>query len=160
MVPVQSPFDIIITTNSGYPLDINLYQSIKGMSAAANVVKKGGAIIMATACQGGIPDHSSYSNLLHSNTTPGGLLASIMSSSEVITDQWQVQIQALIQQKADVYVYSDGLTEGQIRSALFKPVKSIGSCVESLVNKMGPDTKICVLPEGPQTVPYVINDEA
>ena len=160
MVPVQSPFDIIITTNSGYPLDINLYQSIKGMSAAAKVIKKGGAIIMATACQGGIPDHSSYSKLLHSNTTPGGLLASIMSSPEVITDQWQVQIQALIQQKADVYVYSDGLTEGQIRSALFKPVKSIGSCVESLVNKMGPDTKICVLPEGPQTVPYVINDEA
>ena len=82
-----------------------------------------------------------------------------MSSPEVIKDQWQAQIQALIQQKADVYVYSDGLTENQIYSALFKPVKSVESCVEFLVNKIGPDAKICILPEGPQTVPYIINGD-
>ena len=89
----------------------------------------------------------------------GSTLATIISSPEVVKDQWQVQIQAMIQQKADVYIYSDGLTEDQIRSALFKPVKSIESCVEFLANKMGPDTKICILPEGPQTVPYIINGD-
>jgi len=158
MVPVQSPFDIVITTNSGYPLDINLYQSVKGMSSAAKVVKRGGAIVMAAECQDGIPDHGLYGNLLRSNATPGDLLESIMSSPEVKQDQWQAQIQALIQQKADVYVYSDGLTEDQIRSALLKPVKNIEVGVEFLVNKLGPDAKIGILLEGPQTVPYIIDE--
>ncbi|HEY60885.1 MAG TPA: nickel-dependent lactate racemase [Anaerolineae bacterium] len=158
MVPVQSPFDIVITTNSGYPLDINLYQSVKGMSAAAKVVKRGGAIVMAAACQDGIPDHGLYGNLLRSNATPGDLLESIMSSPEVKQDQWQAQIQALIQQKADVYLFSDGLSEDQISSALLKPVKNLEACVEFLVNKLGPDAKIGILIEGPQTVPYIIDE--
>ena len=42
MVPVRGPFDIVITTNSGYPLDRNLYQAVKGMAAAASVVVDGG----------------------------------------------------------------------------------------------------------------------
>lgn len=158
MVPVQSPFDIVITTNSGYPLDINLYQSVKGMSAAAKVVKRGGAIVMAAECQDGISDHGLYGNLLHSYATPGNFLESIMSSPEVKRDQWQVQIQALIQQKADVYVYSDGVTEDQIRSAFLKPIKNIEVCVEFLVNKLGPDAKICILLEGSQTIPYIIDE--
>ena len=34
MQPVEAPFDVVLTTNSGYPLDQNLYQSVKGISAA------------------------------------------------------------------------------------------------------------------------------
>jgi len=47
VVTVSAPFDIVITSNSGYPSDLNLYQSVKGMSAAAQVVKLGGSIILA-----------------------------------------------------------------------------------------------------------------
>ena len=60
MVAVPKPFDIVITTNSGYPLDLNLYQAVKGMSAAARVVRQGGAIIVAADCWDGIPDHGLY----------------------------------------------------------------------------------------------------
>ena len=155
MVPVQSPFDIVITTNSGYPLDLNLYQSVKGMSAAAKVVKDGGVIIIAAECREGIPDHGLYGSLLRSYEKPGDLLESIMSSSEDKQDQWQAQIQAIIQLKADVYVYSDGLTDDQIHSALLKPVKNIEEFVEYLVGQIGTKAKICILPEGPQTIPYL-----
>jgi nickel-dependent lactate racemase len=55
MVPVAEPFDVVITTNSGYPLDQNLYQTVKGMSAANRIVRDGGAIIMAAACADGLP---------------------------------------------------------------------------------------------------------
>jgi len=51
MVFCEEPFDIVITTNSGYPLDMNLYQAVKGMSAARTIVKKGGAIICAAECR-------------------------------------------------------------------------------------------------------------
>ena len=155
MVPLQSPFDVVITTNSGYPLDLNLYQSVKGMSAAAKVVKPGGAIIMAAECRDGIPDHGLYGSLLRSFETPQALLESILSTDTVKHDQWQAQIQALIQLKADVYLYSDGLTSDQIHSALLKPINSIEQCVEDLAKERGRDIKICILPEGPQTIPYV-----
>ncbi|MDX1437259.1 MAG: nickel-dependent lactate racemase, partial [Anaerolineales bacterium] len=49
MAPVAAPYDIVVTTNSGYPLDQNLYQAVKGMSAASEIVEPGGAIIMAAA---------------------------------------------------------------------------------------------------------------
>ena len=53
--PVAAPFDIVVTTNSGYPLDQNLYQAVKGMSAAACIVKPGGTIICAAECRDGFP---------------------------------------------------------------------------------------------------------
>ena len=64
MVPVEKPFDLVLTSNSGYPLDLNLYQSVKGMSAAAQIVKHGGSIIIAAECWDGIPDHGPYGSLL------------------------------------------------------------------------------------------------
>ena len=63
MRPVAEPYDIVITTNSGYPLDLNLYQAVKGMSAAYQVVKQGGAIIIAAECAEGI-GHGHFEDLL------------------------------------------------------------------------------------------------
>ena len=74
MAAVPRPFDIVITTNSGYPLDLNLYQAVKGMSAAAKVVKPGGAIICAAECWDGIPDHGLYGQLLTEASSPRDLL--------------------------------------------------------------------------------------
>ena len=64
MAPVPHPYDIVITSNSGYPLDLNLYQAVKGMSAAAQVVRPGGAIIIAAECWDGIPEHGLFGELL------------------------------------------------------------------------------------------------
>ena len=66
MVPVGAPFDIVITSNSGYPLDLNLYQAIKGVSAAGQIVKPGGAIVVAAECSSGVADHAQYTQLLQS----------------------------------------------------------------------------------------------
>ena len=62
--PVDEPFDIVITTNSGYPLDQNLYQAVKGMSAAARIVRPGGAIVAVAECSDGLPDHGNFKQLL------------------------------------------------------------------------------------------------
>ena len=64
MRPVEKPFDIVVTTNSGYPLDLNLYQAVKGMSAAAQIVKDGGAIVCAAECSDGVPEHGEYRQIL------------------------------------------------------------------------------------------------
>ena len=77
MYAVDEPFDIVVTTNSGYPLDQNLYQTVKGMSAAAQIVKQGGAIISASECSDGVPDHGNYAKILKMRDTAGELLEMI-----------------------------------------------------------------------------------
>src|SRR5439155_25001421 len=74
MQAVESPFDVVLTTNSGYPLDQNLYQAVKGLSAAAQVVKPGGTIVCAAECRDGLPSHGSYGQVLASQPTPRALL--------------------------------------------------------------------------------------
>jgi lactate racemase len=150
MRPVEKAFDVVVTTNSGYPLDQNLYQAVKGMSAAAKIVRPGGTIICAAECRDGVPNHGAYGEVLASRSSPRELLEMIMAPGYSRPDQWQVQIQAQIQLKARVLLKSDGLTDEQIRRAHLEPVHDIAAAVRSL----GPDAKICVLPQGPQTIPY------
>ena len=75
MRAVPQPFDVVLTTNSGYPLDQNLYQAVKGMSAAAKIVKSGGTIVCAAECRDGLPSHGSYGAILRSQPTPEALLS-------------------------------------------------------------------------------------
>jgi nickel-dependent lactate racemase len=155
MCPVDGTFDIVITTNSGYPLDQNLYQAVKGMSAAAEIVRKGGTIVCAAECRDGLPDHGSYAELLAQRDSPEELLAMIESSAVTIPDQWQVQIQARIQQRARVLVRSDGLTREQLHAAHFEAIDDIEIAVRDLLAQRS-HARICVLPQGPQTIPYIV----
>jgi nickel-dependent lactate racemase len=155
MAAVDRPYDTVITTNSGYPLDQNLYQSVKGMSAASQIVREGGAILIAAACEDGLPDHGRYVVLLAEGGSPQGVLDMISRPGFVEQDQWQVQIQAMIQLRADVYVYSDGLSDAQIERALFIPCRDIEGTVARLREEYGTGARLCVIPEGPQTIPYL-----
>ncbi len=155
MVLVPRPFDIVITTNSGYPLDINLYQSVKGMRAAERIVRPGGAIVIAASCPDGIPEHGLYGKLLRESRSPRELLDRICTPGFLEQDQWEAQVQALVQLNADVYVRSDGLTDDQIRGALLLPCRRIEDTVAELIGKYGRGASICVLPEGPQTIPHI-----
>lgn len=153
MVPVDEPFDAVVTTNSGYPLDQNLYQTVKGMQAAKGIVRSGGAIIMAAGCEDGLPDHGRYAELLTEAGSPEAVLELLRQPGFSAQDQWQVQIQALIQQHADVWVYSDGLSDAQIRAALFRPTRDI----EATLAELAPE-RLCVLPDGPLTIAYLDRD--
>ncbi|MBX3011346.1 MAG: nickel-dependent lactate racemase [Caldilineaceae bacterium] len=159
MTPVTEPYDIVVTTNSGYPLDQNLYQCVKGMSAARQITRQGGTIIMAGACQDGLPDHGKYAALLTAGGSPQGVLDLIAQPGFSEQDQWQVQIQAQLQLHADIHVYSDGLTDSQITRALFTPCRNLTETVTRLQARYGPQTRICAMPEGPQTVAYLVNGE-
>ena len=155
MRALEGPFDVVVTTNSGYPLDQNLYQAVKGMSAAAKIVKEGGTIICAAECRDGIPDHGAYGEILHSCGSPGELLEMITTPGYSRPDQWQVQIQAQIQLKARVEVKADGLSDAQLEAAHFRAVSDVATAVERALGSRGPAASLCVLPQGPQTIPYL-----
>lgn len=155
MVGVDAPYDIVITSNSGYPLDQNLYQTVKGMSAANRIVRDGGAIIMCAACADGLPDHGRYAALLEEAGTPQGVLDMLAQPGFGEQDQWQVQIQALIQVRADVHVFSEGLTDDQIKRALLTPSRDISQTIETLKQTYGTNARICVMPDGPAAIAYI-----
>lgn len=152
--PVPEAFDIVITSNSGYPLDLNLYQAVKGMSAASLIVKDGGDIIAAAECWDGVPEHGEYKRLLWEAASPEDLLACVMEPGFRCQDQWQVQIQAQIQRKARVHVYAGGLSDGELQRAHVIPCRSIEGTVAQ-IRAEKPGATIAVLPDGPQTVPVV-----
>ena len=156
MRPVEQPYDVVITTNSGYPLDLNLYQSVKGMSAAALVARDGGTIICAAECIDGIPEHGEYGRMLTSRDSPEGLLEMIDSWEEGHHDQWQVQIQAQLLLRHQIYLKSGYLSPDQVRAAHLRPAEDIQATIEESVDRHGGDeATVCVLPQGPQTIPYV-----
>jgi nickel-dependent lactate racemase len=151
MFTVPVLYDMVITGNSGYPLDQNLYQAIKGICAAAEITAPGGEIVMAAACEDGLPDHGLYSKLLAESESPEQLLENILHSARSVQDQWQVQKQADVQTRFRVSVYSDGLSEEQLRKAHFEPLQSIEQRIQSLLNRK-PQARIAILPEGPLSI--------
>jgi nickel-dependent lactate racemase len=155
---VSHPFDVVITSNSGYPLDLNLYQAVKGMSAGAQIVRPGGDIIVAAECWDGIPDHGEYKRMLWEASSVQELWDTVTAPGFRRHDQWEALVQARIQRQANVHVYADGLSDDDIQHALLIPCRSIEDTVARLRGAK-PEATIAVLPDGPQTVPCLTTDD-
>jgi len=154
MQQFDAPFDIVLTTNSGYPLDLNLYQGVKGMSAGARVVKPGGTLILACECREGVPANSPLDQLLRSAKSPEEILTMLATPGFVRPEQWQAQIQALIQRKAAVLVYSS-LSDETLRAAHLTPCHDISATIKEVSRPLNGRARIAVLPQGPLTIPYL-----
>jgi nickel-dependent lactate racemase len=154
MQKVKTRFDIVVTTNSGYPLDLNLYQGVKGMSAGARILAKGGLLILACECREGLPPGSPLEKLLSDARNPADILAMLSAPGFARPEQWQAQIQALVQREAEVLLYSS-LPDEIVQRALLKPCHDIGATVARRLEKLGPEARVAVLPQGPLTIPYL-----
>jgi nickel-dependent lactate racemase len=154
MTPVDSPYPLVITTNSGYPLDQNLYQSVKGMVAAAEIVTDGGEVFLAAECSDGFPDHGNFARLVFEHDSPQAMLDSVYQPGFRLLDQWQIQKLAQVQTKAKVSVYSQ-ISAELIRKANLNPVPDIQENLNQKRIKLG-DIPVAVLPEGPLTIPYLL----
>ena len=157
MVACKEPFPIVVTTNSGYPLDQNLYQAVKGMSAAAQIVSDGGYIAAAARCNDGFPAHGNFKQLLFDHDSPRALLDTIEAPGFSLYDQWEAQLLALIRLKARVGLYSQ-IPADEVRRAHLEPLADIGAAVSAERRRIGEDAPVAVLPEGPMTIPYLSAD--
>jgi nickel-dependent lactate racemase len=153
MYPVAALFDVVVTTNGGYPLDQNLYQTVKGMSAAAQIVKPGGAILVASECSDGFPAHGRYRELLAAYPGPGEFLAALPGLPPA-PDLWQVQVQAQVQGKARVLLHTRGLSEAEVRTGWLEPAPDLEAALVARLAEAGPGARLAVLPGGPDMIPY------
>lgn len=154
MQRVDRLFDVVVTTNSGYPLDLNLYQGVKGMSAGVRILKPGGTLILACECREGVPAGSPFDRILRSASSPEAILSALAASGRPQPEQWQGQIQALIQCRARVLLHS-ALEESAVLAAHLIPCPDISGTVRRLLADLGPAARLAVLPQGPLSIPYV-----
>ncbi len=156
MVTLPYTFPIVITTNSGYPLDQNLYQSVKGMSAATRIVEPGGDVYVASECCDGIPNHGNFAELMRYGSTPDDILANVYRQEKVIVDQWEAQVTADILKKTRVHVFS-AMDPQAVRDCKMEVVEDLQAAVEARIRCLPPKPRVAVLPEGPLTVPCLVS---
>jgi len=154
MVACEREYPIVVTTNGGYPLDQNLYQSVKGMSAAYQIVAEGGLIVCAARCNDGFPEHGNFRKMLLEHDSPEAMLETIHSPGFSTFDQWQVQLFAQILQRARVALHSE-IDPADVRRVHLEPVADITARISEELERIGADAPVAVLPEGPMTVPYL-----
>ena len=154
MVPCARPFPIVITTNSGYPLDQNLYQAVKGMSAGSQIIAQDGLVIAASKCNDGFPNHGNFKKLLFEHDSPQAILDTILAPGFSMYDQWEAQILAMLRLKSRIGLYSD-LPPDEVRRAHLEPVSDLSATIADELKRIGQDAPIAVLPEGPLTIPYL-----
>ena len=148
---LNEALDFIVTTNSGAPLDCNLYQTVKGITGAAPVVKPGGEIVIASACSEGAGSPE-YIEILKMVDQPRSFIERLMAREFFIPDQWCAQETYQVMLKHPVWLYSDGLTPEEIERYHMQPVKSLESAVTKLLQKHGPEARWAVVPDGPLVI--------
>jgi nickel-dependent lactate racemase len=154
---VPRVFDVVVVTNMGYPADLSLYQSVKGMSVAAQACATGGAILLVAECREGLGGPE-YVELMRSEASPAALLGRIDGSRQTVHDQWQVQVQAMVQARCDVWLHSS-LDRATVESAHLRHASDVDGALASIIDakrtELGRDPSVCVLPFGQLTVPRV-----
>jgi lactate racemase len=154
MVEGDRAYPIVVTTNGGYPLDQNLYQAVKGISAAAQIVEPDGLILAAARCNDGFPAHGNFRGLMTGHSSPKAVLDTIMRPGFSMYDQWEAQLLVLILLKARVGLFSE-IAADEVRAAHLEPVADLRRRLVEELTRRGADTPVAVLPEGPFTIPYL-----
>ena len=148
----KSPADIVITSNNGYPLDQNIYQAVKGMTAGEATCREGGVIIMAAACNdghGGV----SFMETIAQNRTAAEILASIEATpkQDTLPDQWESQILARILSKFHVVLISQADPE-LVKAMKMHPAADLDQALQLAEQLLGTSGHITVIPEGISTI--------
>ncbi|KAJ53514.1 nickel-dependent lactate racemase [Clostridium tetanomorphum] len=141
--------DVAISTNGGYPLDQNIYQAVKGMTAAEAICKDDGVIIMVAACNDGHGGESFYRNVAEAET-PKDLLQKIskVPRNKTVPDQWEFQILCRILSKHKVIMVTDMCDPKIITDMHMDHANTFEEALKKAIDIQGNDAKIAVIPDG------------
>jgi len=145
----KAPAEIVITSNGGYPLDQNLYQAVKGMTAAEACCREGGTIIMVSGCSDGAGGDAFYRALAEAES-PRSLLEAIkkVPQQETAPDQWEVQILARILSKHRVILVTDLYDGALIRNMRMEHAATLPDAIRMALATAGKDAQFTVIPDG------------
>jgi lactate racemase len=148
---LDAPLDFIVTTNAGTPLDCNLYQTVKGVTGASPVVKKGGDIVIASRCMEGVGSVE-YRKVLDMVDSPASFLCRLMEKQFFVPDQWCAQETYQVLMDKDVWLYTEGLSREEILRYHLHPVDTIEETIAFLLRKHGAEARWAIVPDGPMLI--------
>jgi nickel-dependent lactate racemase len=141
--------DIVVTSNGGYPLDQNVYQSVKGMTSGEAVCREGGVIILAASCSDGHGGAAFY-KVLKECVSAQALLDSIadIPRDKTTPDQWQYQILARILAKYKVIMVTEDCDHKMIRDMKMDVASTIDEALQMAYQYVGDSARVAVIPDG------------
>jgi len=141
--------DIAITSNGGYPLDQNIYQAVKSMTAAEATVKDGGVIIVSAESSDGTGGDAFYNAFVNEPDTEK-LYQSFLDTpkEETIPDQWESQILCRVLLKTKAIIYISDVDDEIVKTFHMIPVKTLDEAMEKANELMGNDSSVTVIPNG------------
>ena len=144
----KAPAPIVITTNNGYPLDQNVYQAVKGMTAGEATCMDGGVIIMAAACNDGHGGQA-FMKTMTQPLPPAEILAKIQATPkcDTVPDQWESQILARILSKFRVVLISQW-DPALVRAMKMHPAENLEQALQIAEDLLGYPGEITLIPEG------------
>lgn len=140
--------DIVITSNGGYPLDQNLYQSPKAVATAEACCKEGGVIIMCASCYDGMGGTHFEKLIVRGSVDEIDEYLSKIPPKETIAEQWCAQIYSRILKKHKVILVTTYLDHELVREANMIPAASPDEALEMAYEMMGKDARVVVIPDG------------
>lgn len=145
--------DIVVTSNGGAPLDQNLYQAVKGLTAAEAAAAPGAVLILCAACADGTGGEGFY-RALRDCESPAALLAEIerRAQSETLPDQWEVQILARVLSHHRVLLVCSEAMRAQAAEMKLEPVPTLEQAFARAEAAMGKDAHVVVIPDGVSVV--------
>ncbi|MGC8545864.1 MAG: nickel-dependent lactate racemase [Athalassotoga sp.] len=157
IVVINKEADVVITSNGGYPLDQNYYQTAKGLVEASEIVKKDGFIIMASECKFGF-GKPSFRNLMIELKEKGtkAFLDAHRTSQTFESDQWEVQEFTKVFEKTKNILLLSSLNKSDQELTFAKPIKSLNEGIK-ITTKLMKDPFIVAIPEGPYVVGRIKN---
>jgi lactate racemase len=154
---LTGPADAVITSAAGYPLDLTLYQTVKGITAAQHIVKPGGRILIMGECAEGVGSPE-FAEKVASFAGYDNFLDEIRSA-EVVIDQWQLEKLALTGQKHELFLYVPGLAKERLGGLASRCFWDAKSAVDAVLQRLPAGARVALVPEGPYVYARV-EDEA
>lgn len=150
---------IVVTSNGGYPLDQNVYQAVKGMTAAEALCSDGGVIIAIAACEDGHGGQAFF-DALAGAASPRELLESVegRAMEETEPDQWEYQILARILNRVKVIVVSDRCPPELFEAIHLRWAPTFERALAMADEGTGPDADIIVVPDGVAVVVETVGE--
>lgn len=149
--PIDELADIVIVSQGGAPKDLNLYQTQKALDNAKHAVRQGGIIILAGSCEEGFGE-SVFENWLLSASEPKDLIDRIKKDFQL--GGHKAAAIAMVLEKSEIYFVSKMEAE-VVKSIFMKPYLTVQSALNAAFNKLGPDSKVLVMPHGGSTLPIL-----
>ena len=146
---IDDPADLVITSSAGFPLDLTFYQSVKAVTAAQHLIRKGGRILVIAECCEGVGSIE-FATALNEIQSFEAYLDQI-ADSPVQVDQWQVEKLALAALRSELFFYTPGVRAEELGILKNRYLPTLKEAVPAATAGLSPNARILLVPEGPYT---------